>query len=418
MAPRKNRSSKGTKNNPNLRTGGGRRAKAERAEARRRTAEHDDRGRVPVRMRPHGVVGMAWFLILGALIVAAVVYAALLLDRWNVVSYPDSLWMFMAFGLLTAAPSVGRVSRTERDADLWGVLALLVPASLFAVEAIEGPGCPTGADCATIGARGSLGIVWSIVLVLLVAVAAWALARWQYRASSAKRPPHGGRVRITGMVLAMFGMLLFPGIVIGAATVGADWLLRDMPKLAVDAREQVERECYGLTPAPALDVRSAPKGYNSDWMTFAVRRADEDRKGIKGAKIPDQWASLDIVHPYEATVSFTSDGQVVNVTCRRIGPGSGPAVADDLAPPVVESNPLSPKTTGQQFLPRFFTQGQAGPTEEGKKLIAKRKKAEAAAKKAAAKKAAAKANKPATSGKPAKDDAKPAAVDDAKPAAG
>jgi hypothetical protein len=401
MAQRKNRSSKGTKNNPDLRTGGGRRAKAERAEARRRSAEHDDRGRVPVRMRPGGAVGMAWFLIIGALIVAAVVYAALWLDRWNVVSYPDTLWMFVAFGLLTAAPSVGRVSRTVRDADLWGALALLLPASLFAIEAIAGPGCPTGADCATVGARGSLGIIWSIVLILLVAVVAWALARWQYRASYAKRPPHGGHVTITGMAVAMFGMLLFPGIVIGAATVGADWLLRDMPKLAVDAREQVERECYGLTAAPSLEVRSAPQGYNSDWMTFAVRRADEDRKGIKGAQIPKQWATLDIVHPYEATVSFTSDGQLVNVACRRVGPGTGNAVPDDLAPPVVESNPLSPKTTGQQFLPRFFTQGQAGPTEEGKKLIAERKKAEAAAKKADETKAD-------TADKPA-DDAKPAA---------
>jgi hypothetical protein len=72
----------------------------------------------------------------------------------------------------------------------------------------------------------------------------------------------------------------------------------------------------------------------------------------------------------------------VNVTCRKVGPGSGDAAADDLTQGELESNPLSPKTTGSQFLPRFFTQGVAGPTEEGKKKLAEEQKAAAAKAKA------------------------------------
>ena len=193
-------------------------------------------------------------------------------------------------------------------------------------------------------------------------------------------------------------------------------VFRDTPKLVPTAKQEVRDDCYGLVDAPACAVRAAPDGYNPDWTTFAVRRANEDRPGVttpgtkpddakdaKGAspkdkadeddkdaaatksktqKLPTDWADLGYVHPYEATVSFNQSGDVVNVTCRRLGPGTGNAVADDLVQPEPDSNPLSPKTTGSQFLPRFFTQGVAGPTEEATKKAADEKKAAAAKAKA------------------------------------
>ncbi|MCW2921130.1 MAG: hypothetical protein JWL76_1004 [Thermoleophilia bacterium] len=416
MAQRNSR--KGSKN-PNLRTGGGRRAKAQRSQARQVQAERSTEAGPALRMRPAGAAGFLFVLLIAWLAIAAFCLVGLSFERWNLVSYPDSLWMYVAFGALAVAPAVGRVARSERDADSWGAQALLVPTALFVMDAVVGPSCPTGGQCGAIGARGSLGLFWSIVLIAAFAIAAWGLARWQYRSSEAKRPQSGRvRYRIAGM--AMLALLVFPGLVLAAATIGGDYTFRDTPKLVPEAKQQVREDCYGLANAPEFAVRAAPDGYNPDWTTFAVRRANEDRPGVtsggddakddpkdakdakskakadkdakdtkskaKTSPLPTDWADLGYVHPYEATVSFNATGDVVNVTCRRIGPGTGNAVADDLVQPEPDSNPLSPKTTGSQFLPRFFTQGVAGPTEEAKKKAADEKQA-AAAKQAAEAKA-------------------------------
>lgn len=411
MAQRNSR--KGSKN-PNLRTGGGRRAKAQRSQARQVQAERSTSAGPALRMRPAGASGFLFVLLIAWLAIAAFCLVGLSFERWNLVSYPDSLWLYVAFGAFAVAPAVGRVARTERDADSWGAQALLVPTALFVVDAVVGPSCPTGGECGAIGARGSLGLFWSIVLIAALALGAWALARWQFRASDARRP-QSGRVRYGITAIAMLSLLVFPGLVLAAATLGGDYLFRDTPKLVPEAKEQVREDCYGLVDAPEFAVRAAPDGYNPDWTTFAVRRANEDRPGVttggddatdskskdkadadsedstskskskakaKTTPLPTDWADLGYVHPYEATVSFNAKGDVVNVTCRRIGPGTGNAVADDLVQPEPDSNPLSPKTTGSQFLPRFFTQGVAGPTEEAKKKAADEKKAAAAKAKA------------------------------------
>jgi hypothetical protein len=276
------------------------------------------------------------------------------------------------------------VSRTERDADSWGAQALLVPSALLVIESLTGPGCPTGGDCATIGVRGSLGVAGTILVIALAAATGWGLARWQQRAAAVNRP-HNGRVRASSMAVLMISLAVLPGAVIAAGLVGIDIWLRGTPALVASAATEVERECYGLLDAPALAVRAAPAGYNPTWLTFAVRRADESRPGIGTKPLPTNWATLDVVYPYEATVSFNRDGDLVTLSCRRIGPGTGNATAEDLKADAPDSNPLSPKTTGSQFLPRFFTQGAAGPTPEGTKLLADQKQAEAKAKKAAAK---------------------------------
>ena len=325
--------------------------------------------------------------------------------------------------MVPASRAVGRVARTARDADLWGAQALLVPAALFVLETVVGPSCPIGGQCGAIGARGSLGLVGALALIAVLALGAWGLARWQYRVGASHRP-QTGRVRYRIAATVMFGMLVFPGLVLAAAGLGADVWLRDTPSLVPLAEKEVRDDCYGLVDAPALAVRAAPDGYNPAWTTFAVRRENENRPGVttgggddaaadaakpadptakdaadKDTKpatkprtrpLPKNWAELGYVHPYEATVSFNERGDVVSITCRRIGPGTGNAVADDLVQPEPDSNPLSPKTTGSQFLPRFFTQGVAGPTEEATKKAAEEKKAasakataDAAAKKAA-----------------------------------
>ncbi len=382
MAQRNSRRGKGkSTKNPELRTGGGRQAKAARSQERRVQTERGAPGGPVVRMRPAGAGGLVFVLLVAWLAIAAFAYLGMSFDRWNVVSYPDSLWLYVSFGVLIVAPAVGRVARSERDADAWGAQALLVPTALFVLDTVIGPSCPTGAECGSVGARGSLGIVWSIVLIATFAIGAWGLARWQHRSSAAKRPQQG-RVRYGATAITMSALLVFPGLVMAAGLLGADVWLRDTPALALKALDEVERDCYGLQNAPALAVRAAPGGYHPAWTTFAVRRANEDRPGIGKDKLPTNWAELDYVHPYEATVSFTQDGQVVTVTCRRLGPGTGNAVADDLTQEDPDSNPLSPKTNGSQFLPRFFTQGVAGPTEEGKKKAAEDAKAAAAKAKA------------------------------------
>lgn len=335
-------------------------------------------------MRPAGIGGVLFTQVLAWAGVALVCWAAWMLGRWYVVSYPDSLWLFVAIGVVAVAPAVGRVGRTSRDADAWGIEALVVTGALLAATIVLGPSCPTGGDCATIGVHGSLGTLLSVLVVLLAALAAWGLARWQQRSAEFKRPG-AGRVSYGSTLAVMLGMFVFPGALVGAAFIGLDMLARSTPALARTAAVEVERECYGLTAAPDLAVRAAPNGYNPQWTTFAVRRSSESRPGVDGKDLDVTWATLDRVHPYEATVSFSADGQLVGVTCRKVGPGTGNAVKADEAASPPDSNPLSPKSTGSQFLPRFFAQGVAGPTEEGKKKAAAAAKAEAAKAKADAK---------------------------------
>lgn len=375
-----------TKKRPELRTGGGRQAKADRAQERQRADERVSDGNRPlVRMRPAGAFGVVFLYLVGWLGVALLMLLAHGWDRWWLLSYPDSAWLFASFGVVAVAPAVGRASRTVRDADTWGAQALLVPAALLSVETITGPGCPSGGNCAAIGARGGLGLVWSFVLVLVLAAGAWGLARWQYRAASNNRPVRG-RVRVASTLTAMLAMMVLLGGAIGAAGIGLDWWLRDTPTLVRTAAQEAERSCYGLQKAPQLAVRAAPQGYNPGWTTFAVRRADESRPGIgKKGKLPSNWAKLDHVHPYEATVSFARDGALVSVACHRLGPGTGNATADDLKQDEPESNPMSPKTgQGSQFYPQLFT----NPSSAAAQIADREKDAKAKAKpKAAAKKA-------------------------------
>lgn len=327
-------------------------------------------------MRPAGVGGVLLMLVIAWLAVALIALGALWLDRWNQLSYPDSLWLMVVIGVVSVSFAVGRVSRTERDADAWGAQALLVPSALLLVEILTGPSCPSGGNCAAIGARGEIGLFGSVLLIVLAAVTSWGVARWQQRAAAEQRPQHV-RVRAIPTTIRMIALIVFPGALLAIGFVGLDMWLRSTPSLVASAQREVERECYGLLEAPQLAVRATAQGYNPTWTTFAVRRANESRPGIAKKPLPTDWAGLDDVYPYEATVSFNENQDVVAISCRRIGPGTGNATADDLKQTPPENNPLSPKTTGSQFLPRFFVLGVAGPTPEGTKLLADKQKAEA-----------------------------------------
>lgn len=394
MAQRNSRKYKGRRpNRPELRTGGGRQARAARSRDRNAAVARSSATGPGVRMRPAGIGGLLLVYVIGWIAALAVALLGLRLGQWNEVGYADSLWLYLAFGATAAAPAVGRVSRSSTDADVWALQALLVPTFAFIVEVLVGPSCPRGASCDALGARGSIGVLGSVLLIVVLAVVAFGLARWMYRAAADRRPA-SGRVTLALATSGMLLLLLFPGTIIAAALVGTDAFVRSDPQLAETARDEVAQECFGLDDAPAFDVRPAPVGYNSGWTTYAVRRASESRKDIGGKKsLSKDWLGLDRVHPYEATASFNEKGDPVDVTCRRISAAAGAATKDDLVEEEPESNPLSPKSIGSNFYPRFFTQGQAGPTEEAVKKAADDKKAAAAAKAAAAKKSAADAKK-------------------------
>lgn len=349
-----------TKKRPELRTGGGRAAKAKRSEERKRSGSVASQAGPVIRMRPTGTKGVLAQHLSAWVFIAVVLLCAWLFGRWLLIGFPDSAWFFLAVGLVSVAPAVGRTSRTVRDADAWGIISLLVPALALGGSRIAGPGCPYMGDCSTIGIDGSLGLIPSFLIVLGSGACGWGLARWQYRSALEHRPSHG-RATYGGMLTAMVALMLFPGTLVAATFIALDNFTRDMPSLVVSAADEVERECYGLHSAPTLAVRASPHSYNPDWSTFAVRRANETRPDVGGKKLNIRWATYGKLHPYEATVSFSA-GEVVDVTCRRIGPGSGNATKDDLkpTPPDPSSNPMSLKNS-PQFLPDFYNQSAPMP---------------------------------------------------------
>jgi hypothetical protein len=392
MAQRSSRSSKKkSRKQPELRTGGGRQAKAARTREREESGTTLAGAGPVVRVRPPGVGGVLVMLLLAYLGVAAIAALGAWVGRWDVLSYPDSMWLYAAFGMVAVAPALGRVARSEGDANAWGAQALLVPLGLLTAESVVGPECPEGGACGVIGARGALGLVGSIALVAVLAAVALLLARWNYSRARNNRPTHG-RVRYRAAIAALVFGIVFIGGPLANAFGGVDILLRDAPAQVKDVREQVALHCFPLGDAPDLAVRAAPVGAYTGWSTYAVRRADEDRAGVKGAKLPTDWATLDGLHPYEATVSVTGDGSVLDPECRRVSPDAGAATADDLARDTPAANPLDPFTTGSQFYPQFYT--QAPPTakqlRESKEALAAARKAEEAAAKNARDEAATK----------------------------
>ncbi|MCW2973164.1 MAG: hypothetical protein JWN72_1437 [Thermoleophilia bacterium] len=379
---KKSRSKGEVRKQPELRTGGGRAAKAKRTREREQ-AVTTSTGRGPaVRIRPAGFLGFTLVLVVAYLGVAGVAFLGRLFDRWDILSYPDSLWLYAAIGMVAVAAGVGRVARGSADADSWGAQALLVPLGMLVAEQLLGPACAPNGDCAAVGARGSFGIVWSIVIVVVLAAITWGIARRSYVAARDRRP-HQGRVTYGIATLAMVSTILLLGVPIAAILGGLDIALRKQPKFVADAAKDVEKLCFSFDADPKLSVRASPDGVDPTWATYAVRNTNERRPGVGGTKLPSNWATLDDVHPYEADISYTKDG-FASVSCRKVDPASGNATKADLADNAFDeaTNPINPLTTGSSFFPLFFKQDTSD--------IASKAKAEAdkAAKDAAAKQAA------------------------------
>ncbi|MCW2950368.1 MAG: hypothetical protein JWN41_1381 [Thermoleophilia bacterium] len=354
---KKKRRTKGeVRKQPELRTGGGRAAKAARTRERVASATTASAHGPAVRIRPAGWRGFAEVLLLAYLGVAGVAVLGKVLHRWDILSYPDTLWLYTAFGMLAVAAAVGRVARSDSDTDSWGAQALLVPLGMLVAERLLGPACPPNGDCAVVGARGSLGIGWSIVACVALAAAAWGIARWSFSRARDRRPT-SGRVRYGIAARAIIATMLLVGIPITAVMSGLDIMLRDEPKLVADAATDVEKFCFSFDANPTLAVRPSPDGVDPTWSTFAVRNSKEHRPGVGRSKLPADWAKLDYVHPYEAEISYTSDG-LADVSCRKVDSDSGTATKADLAPNAFDAstNPLDPLTTGANFFPLFYRQ--------------------------------------------------------------
>jgi hypothetical protein len=386
MAQKSSRSKK-VKKQPELRTGGGRSAKAKRSQERQASAVRTTSSGPVVRMRPAGAPGYLFWIVMGWLGVAAVLGAAYYFNRWFVFSYPDSLWLYTAIGGAAVAPALASFARSQRDIDSWLAQTVLVSLGMYVAEYVLGPECPAGGDCAVVGARGSLGLVWSLVIIVGLGVGAWVLARFMFERARDRRPA-SGRVKVSTSFFALLWMLLLIGAPLAAAMTGVDMLTRATPGRAADAADYVENHCLQLGASSDLLVRPAPSGIASMWQTFAVRNADEDRPAVgKRNHLPKNWATYDSVLPYEALVSYNGD-EVADLNCRKIDPASGNATAADMQDNVPASNALDPQTTGSQFFPQFYTQGPHKPTPEETKAAAA-KQAATAKKTAAAVKAAA-----------------------------
>lgn len=362
MAQKSSRSKK-VKKQPELRTGGGRTAKAKRSQERQASAVHpSERGPV-VRMRPGGAGGYLFLIVMGWLGTAAVVAGGYYLHRWDVFSYPDSLWLYTAIGSAAVAPALARFARSQRDVDAWLAQSVLVSLGMYVAEYILGPQCPPGGDCAVIGARGSLGLVWSLVIIVGLGVGAWTLARFMFERARDYRPATG-RVKLATSFFALLWTMILIGAPLAAALTGVDVLTRRTPAIAQDAKTYVEDHCLALGASENLAVRGAPQGIASVWQTFAVRNADEHRPGVRigsgktaqYAKLPTNWGTLTTSYPYEALISYNGKN-VADLNCRMINPQDGNVTAADLQANVPTTNALDPMTLGSQFFPQFYTQG-------------------------------------------------------------
>jgi len=388
MAQRSSRSNKRTsRKQPELRTGGGRTAKAQRAEARNAAVTRTGSAGPIVRMRPAGPGGVLLMLVLAWLGVLAVVAVGKWFEQVDTFAYPDSLWLYASFGVLAVAPALGNSARSRADVDWWGAQALLVPLGLLLAELFLGPECPDGGGCAALGARGALGTPWSVGIVVAFAIGAWLFARLAYARARNTRPA-SGRVRAGATAVSIVMLTVFLGGPLAAGATAIDILTRDSASYAQRAEDEVARNCFGLADEPKLEARPAPTAIYDGWTSVAVRRVSENRPGIGTSKLPTNWDDLNTVHPYEALVAFSGDGQSAALSCQRVSPDAGKATTDDIKPNAdPESNPMAPLTTGSQFFPQFYTQGPK--KDDPADAAAAKKKTATAAKTAATKKAAA-----------------------------
>jgi hypothetical protein len=310
------------------------RAEAERRRAKRKAA-HEAAARkpsrmgAPIRVRPEGFLGGLIQHLCAWLAVGAVVWVAFGLDRWNTISYPDSLWLFIAIGSLVAAPGLGYVARSMGDCWLWAFTTLVVATTLLVLEYIVGPTCPSD-SCAAVGARGQYHVWGSLLIVFGAFVLDLVLGALSFRISRKHRKMNGFIAHRVTAGTSIFAFVLV-GLPLAAAMVGGDAWARTEPGNARLAKTTVEQECFDFDEnVPDLALRPSPSGRSSSWSDYAVGRAHESRNHVgKNTRITSADKDAD-ASPYEAVVSINSADDVAFLSCRWISAKSGVAPQDSI----------------------------------------------------------------------------------------
>ena len=297
-----------------------------------------------LQVRPDSRSGLVVLALGGWLLTALVLEGGLLLRRWYTFGFPDSLWLYVAFGMFTAAPAVGYVARRRADVDFWVIQAGLVALAALVIERVLAPSCPAGADCGAFGAMGSVGLPISVLLVLILTGASRYLGRFMLDWVGTRRP-RGGRTSAGITLRAMLLIGLGVGSPIAITLIAGDALIREEPALAVAAEQDVREFCFGIAEEdPQLAVRPAPEAISSFWTSYVVRRADEDRPGIKQHPLPKRWLSQTETYPYEAVVAYDAKGGQSFLECRKVSPTGGVVdKADVKQPDYGAESPIKPK---------------------------------------------------------------------------
>lgn len=301
-------------------------------------------GAPALRVRPDGRGGLVSLAVGGWLIVAAMVVGGLAAGRWFSFGYPDSLWLYIAFGAFVAMPAVAYVARTIADVNFWVLQGGAVSLAALVIEGLLGPSCATGADCAVIGARGALGPVGAVFVVVLFAalarVAGMAIFDW----TSPRRRP-AGRISHSIALVGMLVVFLAASLPVGATLLGTDLMVRQTPTYAKRAIDRVDGFCFSdFERHYELVARPAPESIATYWSVFAVRRSSESRPTATGKKQPSSWLRRSTVDPYEAIVAFDSTGELSFLECRKVSPKAGNADAHDIeAPTYGADSPIKPQ---------------------------------------------------------------------------
>ena len=281
---------------PELRTGGGRQAKADAlaragsgrvAQRRGRTA-----GAHPSAGRARASCSM---LLVGYAGVALVVLAGFHLDRWNEAGTPASLWLYVAIGFTAVAPAVGRRgAQLARRRPPGTRRRCSSHSALLVGEAMLGQGCPDGGSCASIGARGSLGLIGSIVVVARCSRCSGGAALALALRARARSPP---RERARALRVRSRSRWRPPccssGVPVAAAVVGTDLLVRDAPGRAQDARDYVAKQC--------LELGSGHGSRGSSRAGGDLRRLDHLRRAPRRRGPPRARPGGEAAHGLERT---------------------------------------------------------------------------------------------------------------------
>lgn len=300
------------------------------------------------RVRPAGRMGLLALVAGGLICQAVMLVAGLLTHRWNTVAYPDSMWLYLGFGLLVSAPAVGFIAESRADVRFWSTLSGFITLGALASEVSFGPKCPPG-NCTSLGARGVLGLPLSVALIVILAITAYVLGSFMLSFALDRRVRHGR----TSWGITLSSMAL-PGLIVGLPVAGilliGDLAIRPQPTHAQTARTEVIDACFQFDePTYDLYVRANPVADATFWGSYLVGRRGETRRsdGL-GERLPKSPLRLTTPSPYEAVVNVdTESGAATQVICRRVSPRDGNATKHDSATPDIKSeNPLNPSPPG------------------------------------------------------------------------